>query len=144
MQITTAYPLFPSLHDPTTFSLFKNTITSLLFFTASAVLLLAGLKYMLHISWLHDTLWYIILFVFVLTAISLLLGQWGMRKSQEAVVKYVMGATLIRFTLSIIAVYVVLKMGVPDRLSFALNFMGVYFVFLAFELYSLLTTLRPN
>ncbi|MEM9832337.1 MAG: hypothetical protein AAF944_17020 [Bacteroidota bacterium] len=122
----------------------KKTALSLLLFTTSIILPLAVFKYALHVSWLHNTLWYIVSFVFVLTAISLLLGLKGVRESQEAVVKYVMGATLIRLTLSIIAIYVALKIGVSERLTFVLNFMTVYLVFLAFELYSLLTTLRPH
>ncbi|MEM6843615.1 MAG: hypothetical protein AAF632_15415 [Bacteroidota bacterium] len=122
----------------------KKTALSLLLFTTSIILPLAVFKYAFQVSWLHNTLWYIVSFVFVLTAISLLLGLKGVRESQEAVVKYVMGATLIRLTLSIIAIYVALKIGVSERLTFVLNFMTVYLVFLAFELYSLLTTLRPH
>ena len=108
------------------------------------VLLLALLKYGLEASYLHEFLWYIVLFVFVLTAVSLVVGQRGAQKSPDAVVKYVMGGTVIRFTLSILAIYGALKLGIPDRMPFVINFMVVYFVFLAFELYSLLTTLRAN
>ena len=108
------------------------------------VLLLAALRYGLAVPYLHSSLWYIVLFVFVLTALSLVVSQQGIRTSPEAVVKYVMGGTVIRFTLSILAIFVALKMGISDRVPFVVNFMAVYFVFLAFELYSLLTTLRAN
>ena len=108
------------------------------------VLLLALLKYGLALPYLHEWLWYIVVFVFLLTAASLIISWQGVRKSQEAVVKYVMGGTLVRFTLSILAVYLALKAGVPERMPFVVNFMVLYFVFLAFELYSLLTTLRAN
>ena len=107
-------------------------------------ILLALLKYGFTVSYLHDSLWYIVLFVFVLTALSLIVSQRGGRRSPEAVVKYVMGGTVIRFTLSTAAIFIALKMGIPDRVPFVVNFMAVYFVFLAFELYSLLTTLRAN
>ena len=122
----------------------KKLIISLLLFTVAVVLILALLTYGFEVPYLHQALWYIVLFVFVLTALSLLVSQRGAQKSQEAVVKYVMGGTVIRFTLSILAIYIALKTGIPDRVTFVVNFMIMYFVFLAFELYSLLTTLRPN
>lgn len=105
--------------------------------------MLALLKYVLHASYLHEALWYIVAFVFILTALSLLLSHRG-GQSPEALVKYALGGTVIRLTLSIIAIYVALRLGVDDRLTFVLNFMAVYFVFLAFEIYGLLSTLRPN
>ena len=117
---------------------------SLLLFTAVVVILLAVLQYALSVSFIHESVWYIVLFVFVLTSLSLIVSQRGAQKSQEAVVKNVMGGTVIRFTLSILAIYIALKLGIPNRMSFVVNFMAVYFVFLAFELYSLLTTLRAN
>ncbi len=116
---------------------------SFLAFTAGIVFTLTLLKYGLHSSYLHEALWYIVAFVFFLTALSLLLSQYGGR-APEALVKYALGGTVIQLTLSIIAIYVALRLGVDDRLTFVLNFMAVYFVFLAFEIYGLLTTLRPN
>lgn len=122
---------------------YTSLFFSFLAFTAGIVLVLALLKYGLHASYLHEALWYIVAFVFILTALSLLLSQRG-GQAPEALVKYALGGTVIRLTLSIIAIYVALRLGVDDRLTFVLNFMTVYFVFLAFEIYGLLTTLRPN
>ena len=110
----------------------------------AVTLLLASLRYGWGFPYFHDTLWYMIAFIFSLTFLSLFMGLRASRKSPEAVVQYALGGTVVRLTLSIIAIYVALRVGVTDRLLFVLNFMVVYFVFLAFEIYSLLTTLRAN
>ena len=107
-------------------------------------LLLASLKYGFRVGFIHETIWYIVAFVFTLTALSLWLGQRGGRQSRESLVQYALGGTVLRLVLSVIAIYITLRLGIADRLSFVLNLMGVYFVFLAFEVYGLLTTLRPN
>ena len=119
-------------------------VLSFIVFATTIALLLAVLKYGWHPAFLHDTLWYIVLFVFTLTLLSLLAGLRGSRRSPESLVKYVLGGTVLRLVLSVIAIYLALRIGLSDRLTFVLNFMAVYFVFLAFEIYSLLTTLRAN
>ena len=98
----------------------------------------------LQVSFLHWTIWYIVGFIFIQSLISLAIGYRGLRKSQQAFVTHALGSTVVRLVLSVIALYIALKMGVDDRVRFVLNFMAVYFVFLIFELYSLLTTLRAN
>ncbi len=108
------------------------------------MLLLALLKHGFRVAFVHDTIWYIVAFVFALTALSLWLGHRGGRQSSESLVKYALIGTLLRLVLSVIAIYIALRLGIADRLWFVLNFMAVYFVFLAFEIYGLLTTLRPN
>ena len=121
-----------------------NPVFSFLAFTVGVTLLLVLLKYGGGASFLHDSLWYILLFVFALTLLSLLAAIRGSRQSAESVVIYVLGGTVARLLLSVIAIYLTLRAGISERLEFVLNFMAVYFVFLAFEIYSLLTTLRAN
>lgn len=110
-------------------------------FTLAVVLVMALLMYGLHASYLHEMLWWIVGFVFLLTALSLLLSQ---RRGQtpEVLVKYALVGTVIRLTLSIVAIYGALRLGIDHRLAFVLNFMVVYSLFLAFEIYYLLTNLR--
>ena len=122
----------------------EKSIRSFLSFAITSTLLLASIKYGWGGAYLHDTLWYIIAFVFGLTFLSLVLGLRAARKSPETIVHYALGGTVVRLVLSVIVIYVALRIGVADRLWFVLNFMAVYFVFLAFEIYSLLTTLRAN
>ena len=107
-------------------------------------LLLASLRYGFLVTFIHPTIWYIIAFVFALTALSLWLGLRGGRQSSDSLVKYVLGGTVLRLVLSVIAIYVALRLGVSDRLLFVLNFMAVYLLFPTFEIYTLLTTLRAN
>lgn len=105
---------------------------------------LGSLKYGFGVTFIHDTVWYMLLFLAPLMLLSLALGWRGGQRSREALVHYVLGGTVIRLVLSVIGIYVALQLGVADRLTFVLNFMTLYFIFLTFEIYGLMTTLRAN
>ena len=107
-------------------------------------MLLASLRYGFLVTFIHPTIWYIVAFIFILTALSLWLGLRGGRRSADSLITYVLGGTVLRLILSVVAIYLALRFGVADRLRFVLNFMAVYLVFLTFEIYSLSTTLRAN
>lgn len=126
------------------YSLLKKLFSSLLSFTTVVALLLASLKYGFRVAFIHDTIWYILAFIFGLTALSLWLGWRGGGQSSESLVKYALGGTVLRLVLSVIAIYIALRLGVADRLSFVLNFMAVYLVFLIFEIYTLLAATKEN
>ena len=102
------------------------------------------LKYGFRVVFIHDAIWYIVAFVFALTALSLWLGHRGGNQSSESLVKYALGGTVLRLVLSVIAIYIALRVGIADRLSFVLNFMGVYLVFLALEVYTLIVATKEN
>lgn len=116
----------------------------LFLFTAVVAIVISLLKYVIQVPYIHDMVWYILLFILFQTLISVWITYLGARKSQQALVKYALAATVIRLTLSILVIFIALQIGVDHRLSFALNFLIVYFTFLAFELISLLATLRAN
>ena len=122
---------------------FKSLLIPLVLFTL-VITAVVAILITLGATFLHETIWYIIGFIFIQSVISLAIGYRGLRKSQQAFVTHALGSTVVRLVLSVVALYIALKMGVDDRLRFVLNFMAVYFVFLVFELYSLLTTLRAN
>lgn len=105
---------------------------------------LGSLKYGFGVTFIHDTVWYMLLFLASLMLLSLALGWRGGQRSREALVYYVLGGTVIRLVLSVIGVYVALQLGVADRLMFVLNFMTLYLVFLFFEVYYLLTKSPTN
>lgn len=116
----------------------------LLLFTAVVAFIIFLLKYVFLVPYVHDMIWYIFLFILFQTLISVWTNHLGTRKSQQALVKYALAATVIRLTLSILVIFIALQIGVDHRLSFVLNFLILYFTFLTFELISLLTTLRAN
>ncbi len=122
----------------------KKLFQQLLLLTVVIILLVISLKYGLRASFVHDTVWYILAFIVTLTAFSLWLGLLGGSKSPELVVPFVLGGTVLRLILSAIGIYVALRLGVPDRLAFVLNFMAVYFVYLTFEIYGLLSHWRDQ
>ena len=108
------------------------------------MLLLALLKYGFRVAFIHDAIWYIVAFVFALTALSLWLGHRGGSQSSESLVKYALGGTVLRLVLSVIAIYIALRVGLTGRLWFILNFMGVYLMFLALEVYILLAATKQG
>ncbi|MGB3852623.1 MAG: hypothetical protein WA958_21845 [Tunicatimonas sp.] len=130
--------------EVTSRSFLKNPTRSLLSFTVVIALLLASLKYGFRVGFIHETIWYIVAFVFTLTALSLWLGQRGGRQSPESLVQHALGGTVLRLFLSVVAIYVALRLGIADRLSFVLNCMGVYLAFLAFEVYALLVATKKD
>lgn len=113
-------------------------------FTAIVAVVIFLLKYIIRVTYIHDTIWYILLFVLFQTFFSVWVSHIGVQKSHQAFVKYALVATVVRLTLSIVFVFVALQLGVAHRLSFVVNFLIMYFAFLVFEIISLLTTLRAN
>ncbi len=116
----------------------------LFLFTTLVAISIFLLKYILQVSFIHDTIWYILLYVLFQTLFSFWIIGLGIQKSQESFIKYTMTATIIRLTLSLLIIFVALQLGINHRLSFVLNFLITYFIFLIFELISLLANLRAN
>jgi hypothetical protein len=55
-----------------------------------------------------------------------------------------MAGTVFRFLLSIIAIFFALYLGVNQTVIFVVNFMIAYLLFVVFEIYTLITNLRPD
>jgi hypothetical protein len=115
-----------------------------LFIFTLVLLLLALLsREVLLLHFIHPTAEFIILFLFLQALLTLFLTKLGLRdKSRFSL--YYMAATVFRFLLSIIVIFFALYLGVNQAVIFIVNFMIAYLLFVVFEIYTLITNLRPD
>ncbi|MFP4090662.1 MAG: hypothetical protein ACLFUB_06865 [Cyclobacteriaceae bacterium] len=92
----------------------------------------------------HQGAFYILLFFYLLTLLTHYLSLSGLGYSVERFSVFFFTSMIMRLLLSAGVVLVALLLQIPERISFALNLVVLYFAFLIFEINALLTTLRSN
>ncbi len=111
-------------------------------------LLIGGAIYLLETflkqEWVHEAIWKILSFFFLLTWFSGMFVQYLIKLSKENSPNIIIGATGIRFLASAGFVAVVLILGVENKILFVVNFFIIYFLYLLFDIYALMANLRPN
>jgi hypothetical protein len=111
-------------------------------------LLIGGVIYLfenhLKPEWVHEDIWKILSFFFLLTWFSGMFVQYLMNLSKENSPNIIIGATGIRFLASAGFVALLLILGVENKILFVINFFLVYFSYLLFDIYGLMANLRPN
>ena len=122
----------------------KKLTIKLLFFS----LILAGIIYLLQEfikpEWVHDTMWVILSFFVLLTWLTGMFSHYLLALSKENSVNILLGAMAIRFLASIGFVAVLLFLGTENLILFVVNFFVIYFFYLLFDIYTLISNLRPN
>lgn len=92
---------------------------------------------------LHPLFDYLIVFFFIQSVlISILLGLG--EKDQEKFPFYALGSVVLRLLTAIMALIILYLVGVENAKSLSIQFMGVYLLFLVFELTVVLSNLRRN
>ena len=66
------------------------------------------------------------------------------KSRQEHFAIFVIASFVFRLLMAMVIMILVWLLGVPDLEQLAINLLVFYLLFLAFELYGLLTNLRPN
>lgn len=121
----------------------KHRLTALIFFT----LFLSAVAYALQ-SWqlapLHTSIYYIIIFHFFLSLTTTVITNRALQRTPDRFVVLYLATMVLRLLLSFTMVLVVILQEIANKQNFILSFAGVYLVFLVFEIYTLLTTLRAN
>lgn len=109
-------------------------------------ILLAGLIYLLQQAfpgnWIHEKIWAMILFYFLLAVISGLVSIHFLKKDKLNAVSIILGSTVFRLLVSLTFVLVALWGGDKNLLWFVINFFTIYLLYLLFDIYSLITNLR--
>ncbi len=109
-------------------------------------ILLAGLIYFLQQAfpgnWIHEKIWAMILFYFLLAVISGLASIHFLKKDKLNSVSIILGSTVFRLLVSLTFVLVALWGGDKNLLWFVINFFTIYLLYLLFDIYSLITNLR--
>jgi hypothetical protein len=111
-------------------------------------LLIAGIIYLLQEfikpEWVHETMWIILSFFVVLTWLTGMFTHYLLELSKENSVSIILGGIGIRFLASVGFVAILLFMGVENLILFVVNFFIIYFFYLLFDIYTLISNLRPN
>jgi hypothetical protein len=111
-------------------------------------LLIAGIIYLLQEfikpEWVHETMRIILSFFVILTWLTGMFTHYLLELSKENSVSIILGGIVIRFLASIGFVAILLFMGVENLILFVVNFFIIYFFYLLFDIYTLISNLRPN
>lgn len=122
----------------------KKLTIKLLFFS----LIIAGIIYLLQEvikpEWVHETMWTILSFFVLLTWLTGMFSHYLLELSKENSVNILLGAIAIRLLASIGFVAILLFIGTENLILFVVNFFVIYFFYLLFDIYTLISNLRPN
>lgn len=111
-------------------------------------LIIAGWVYLIEdvfqLNWVHESIWKIISFFLILTWLTGVFSHYLLSISKENSVNILLGAIGIRLLGSIAFVALMLFLGQENLILFVINFFVVYLFYLLFDIYMLITNLRPN
>ncbi len=120
-------------------SFVKLIIFSLFIALIIVVLELTPISYILH-----DYIWGMLIFYFLLSAVTSFLTEYGIRRQPNNFQIFYFGGMGIRVFASMLVAFVIIIAGNEQIVTFLLNFFALYLFFLIFEIYTLLTNLRAN
>ena len=115
----------------------------LIVLTGILILLISLLNYTTEYRIVHPYIWYMLLFFVFVTGFTFYITKKGYQEDENNFQLYYFGSMAFRVVmcLGVILLYVLFK---EDRhLQFAFNFFALYFIFTGFEIYCILTNLRP-
>lgn len=110
-------------------------------------LLLSALVYAIsqtEVHILHSYKWFFLCFFYLQTVLTTIFIQMGMNANKNNMAVFYFGAMIFRFFISVSAAFVLVYKGIDDKVLFALNFFVFYLLFIMFEIFPILTNLRPN
>ena len=92
--------------------------------------------------WLIPDFWGIFVFVAILTLITVLAVLIVQQKNNEMYAQAFLGATTFKLLACLVFVLIFIKETKPEKIVFVVDFMYLYFLNMAFEIYGLLRNLR--
>jgi len=95
-------------------------------------------------EWMYGFQWFLVLYFFILTLISLMIVERTARKNIDNLSKGFFGAMMLRFFLSIIIALIVIYLDRENAIIFSVNFIILYLLYLGFEIYYLVKNLQPR
>jgi L-asparagine transporter-like permease len=115
--------------------------------TSTFTLIIGVIQYIVSrfiTEWIYDFQWFLVLYFYILTLISLMIVERTAKKNIDNLSKGFFGAMMIRFFLSIILALVVIYFDRENATKFAVNFIILYLFYLGFEIYYLVNNLQPR
>ncbi len=119
-------------------SFYRNFI--ILYLAVCIVIFAAGLE---KLPFIHPYIWGIQFYFLVITLLTHVISSKGLKKITEFHIFY-MASMGIRFLLSLIFIFVNLWFSAEGHIVFVVDFFILYFLYTSFEIYFLLTNLRPD
>jgi hypothetical protein len=121
------------------------TFTRNLLFLTGVLAILAGLViYTTGFNVVHPYFWYILLFFAFVTGFTFYITRKGYEHDETNFQLYYFGSMVFRVIMCLAVVFLYVIFTKERHLQFALNFFFLYFIFTGFEIYCILTNLRPN
>lgn len=104
---------------------------------------------LLAVDSLQDSLiykwsWILIIYFTFLSAINFQFINFALKKNGGNIVPYYFGSMTVRFLVSILIVFLVIYIDRENSISFAINFIILYLLFLGFEIFWLIKRIESN
>jgi len=112
-------------------------------FTSIVLLIQIGIHY-LNNDLLYKYQWYLLLYFYLITLLSLVIIEKTTQNDQEKLSKGFFSAMMLRLFVSIIIAIVIIYYDRANSTIFALNFLILYLMYLGFEIYYLISILQPR
>ncbi len=119
-----------------------KVVLSFLAFSLLLALPPMAIRYFYGSYWLIPDFWGIFLFVAALTLFTILLVLIVQQKNSEMYAQAFLGATTFKLLACLVFVLIFIKETKPEKVPFVIDFMYLYFLNMAFEIYGLLRNLR--
>ena len=121
----------------------KKLTLHLTLFTLGIAAVIYVIENFLKPDWMDGHAWQVLLFFAVLTWLTGAFTNYLLQISKENSVNIILGGIVLRFlaSLGFIALYVIF--GVENIILFVVNFFAIYLFYLVFDMYGLITNLRP-
>lgn len=121
----------------------KKLTLHLVLFTLVFAAVIYVLGNFLKPEWIDEHAWEVLSFFAILTWLTGALTNYLLQINKENSVNIILGGIALRFlaSLGFVALYVVF--GVENIILFVVNFFAIYLFYLVFDMYGLITNLRP-
>ncbi|MFC5270727.1 hypothetical protein [Adhaeribacter terreus] len=111
--------------------------------TGVVALLISLLIYTTAYNVVHPYIWYMLGFFVFVTGFTFYITKKGFEEDEDNFQLYYFGSMAFRVVMCLAVVFLYVIFTKERHLQFALNFFVLYFIFTGFEIYCILTNLRP-
>ncbi len=100
--------------------------------------------YQLNAGLLYTHQWYLLLYFYLITVLSVVIIEGTTQKDAEKLAKGFFSAMMLRLFVSVVIAIVIIYFDRVNSTIFALNFLILYLLYLGFEIYYLISILQPR
>ena len=122
---------------------YKKAFLLTTLYTLILVLIQYGV-YQLNSGLLYAYQWYLLLYFYLITVLSVVIIEKTTQKDAEKLAKGFFSAMMLRLFVSVIIAILIIYFDRVNSTIFALNFLILYLLYLGFEIYYLISILQPR